>query len=60
MIYPFAELARFALTILVPVFLVITIMALVIIRQRTPKEMRWSRKKEKGRRASVRDVKPLN
>ena len=60
MSYPLAEIIRFALTVLVPVLVVITIMALVIIRQRTPKEMRWPRKKDKGRRASVRDVKPLN
>lgn len=58
--YPLAEIVRFALTVLVPTFVVITIMAWVIIRQRTPTEMRWSRKREKGRRASVRDLKPKN
>lgn len=60
MSYPLAEIVRFALTVLVPALVVITTMALVIIRQRTPKEMRWPRKKDKGRRASVRDVKPRN
>ena len=58
--YPLAELIRFALTVLVPAFVVIAIMVFAILRQRTPKDMRWPRKKDKGRRASVRDVKPLN
>ncbi len=57
---PLAELLHFALTVLVPGLLVMVIMVLMILRQRTPKDMRWPRKKQSGRRAPERDVKPRN
>jgi uncharacterized membrane protein len=60
MLNPFAEILRFALTIILPIFVVVSIMVLAILRQRTPPSMRWPRKKDRGRRASERDVKPLN
>jgi hypothetical protein len=56
---PLAEIIRFAFTVLVPGFLVMAAIIVVIMRQRTPKAMRWPQKKDNGRRARVRDVPPM-
>ena len=56
---PFAELIHLALTVLVPLGVMVVIV-LYILWQRTPKDMRWPRKKQSGRRAPERDVKPIN